>query len=169
MGKDHQYERKSTDSIMNVEFINPFLTALLDVMKTMAQIELQPGHVELKEDTVARGDISGLIGMVGPQVKGSFSISFDEELGLKTYSNMLGEEAKEIDEQVTDMMGEITNMVTGGAKKLLAEKGYEFEMAKPAVVTGKEHKINHTINGPKLTMPFSSEYGNAVIEISFEE
>jgi len=154
---------------MNAEFINPFLTSLLDVMKTMAQIDLQPGKVDVKENTIAQGDVSGLIGMVGPQLKGSFSISFDEALGLKTYSNMLGEESPKIDEQVADMVGEITNMVSGGAKKILGEKGFEFDMAKPMVVTGKNHTINHKVNGPKLIMPFSSEFGKAVIEISFEE
>jgi len=154
---------------MNAEYINPFLTSLLEVMKTMARIELQPGQVEVKEDSLAKGDISGLIAMDGPELKGSFSVSFDEALGLKTYSNMLGEEIKTIDEQVTDMVGEITNMVSGGAKKILGEKGFEFEMASPEVVKGKNHVIKHKVDGPKLLIPFTCDFGQAVIEISFEE
>ena len=154
---------------MKAEFINPFLVSLQDVMKTMAQIELESGRVGVKGDKIAQGEISGLIIMQGPQIKGAFSITFEQDLVLKTYSNMLGEEAKKIDSEVGDMVGEITNMVSGGAKKLLAEKGYDFDMATPAVLKGKDHNIDHKVNGPTLSMPFTSEFGKAVLEICFSE
>ncbi|GGI79345.1 chemotaxis protein CheX [Shewanella gelidii] len=153
---------------MNVEFINPFLTSLLNVMSTMASMELEPGKPALKTDPIAKGDVSGLIGMVGPQTKGSLSITFERELILTTMQKMLGEEHEEIDDEVTDLVGEITNMVTGGAKNILSDKGYEFEMATPMVVTGKDHTISHKAKGKKIIMPFSSEFGTAFIEICFE-
>ncbi len=81
--------------------------------------------------------MSGLIGMIGPQTKGSFSVTFEESLALEIMFRMLGEKPKSINEEVTDMVGEITNMVTGGAKRILGEKGYEFSMATPVVVSGK--------------------------------
>ena len=65
---------------MNAEFINPFIAALLNVMQTMAQIELIPGKPKKKSDDQASGVISGLIGMVGDNIKGSMSISFEEGL-----------------------------------------------------------------------------------------
>ena len=49
---------------MNVEFINPFLSSMLNVMSTMAQMELTPEKPRLKKNEVAMGDVSGLIGMV---------------------------------------------------------------------------------------------------------
>jgi chemotaxis protein CheX len=153
---------------MKVEFINPFLASLINVLSTMAQTELTPGKPKVKKDEVARGDVSGLIGMVGPQTKGSFSISFDESLALTIMERMLGERPDEINEEVTDMVGEITNMVTGGAKNLLGEKGYDFEMATPIVVSGTGHTITHKCDGAKLMMPFTSEDGNAHIEVSFD-
>ncbi|HAD47726.1 MAG TPA: chemotaxis protein CheX, partial [Idiomarina sp.] len=76
---------------MNAEFVNPFLQALQNVMSMMAQTELKPGKPQLKKDDVARGDVSGIIGMVGPQIKGSFSISFEENLACEIMNKMLGE------------------------------------------------------------------------------
>lgn len=102
---------------MNADFINPFLTSVQNVLSMMAQIELKPGKPQIKKDDIARGDVSGLIGMVGAQTKGSFSITFDEALALQIMQNMLGERPSEINEEITDMVGEITNMVTGGAKR----------------------------------------------------
>ena len=81
---------------------------------------------------------------------------------------MLGERPDTINEEVTDMVGEITNMVTGGAKNLLGEKGFDFDMATPIVVSGAGHTITHKSQGKKIIMPFSSDAGTANIEVSFD-
>ena len=153
---------------MRAEFVNPFLVSLLHVISTMAQLELKAGAPRKKNDELARGDVSGLIGMVGPQTRGSFSITFVKSLALEIMRRMLGEAPNGINEEVTDMVGEITNMVTGGAKRMLAEKGYDFDMATPVVVSGPSHTISHKTDSTKLLMPFESEYGRATIEICFE-
>lgn len=154
---------------MNVEFINPFIAALVNVLKTMAQTELTPGKPKKKADELAQGDVSGLIGMVGDKVKGSLSITFDESLALELMHRMLGEKPDKIDAEVTDMVGEIANMICGGAKNELADKGYDFGMATPIVVSGKNHSITHQVDGPKMIMPFTSDAGNAYLEICFDK
>ncbi|MBV7317061.1 chemotaxis protein CheX [Shewanella sp. NIFS-20-20] len=154
---------------MEVKYINPFLESFTNVISTMALIELSVGRPRIKEDEIALGDISGLIGMISPQVKGSLSITFEKSLALKVMHNMLGEAPTSIDDEVTDMIGEITNMVCGGAKKILGEKGYEFEMATPMVVAGKNHHISHQANGKKIILPFTSLNGKAYVEICFQQ
>lgn len=154
---------------MNVEFINPFLTSLVNVLSMMAQTQLKAEKPRIKKDEVALGDVSGMIGMIGPQTKGSLSISFEESLALDIMEKMLGERPDTIDEEVTDMVGEITNMVTGGAKNMLGEKGYDFDMATPIVVSGKGHTINHKGEGPKILIPFDSDSGKAHIEVCFDK
>lgn len=107
---------------MNVNFINPFLQSLLNVVSTMASMDLTPGKPQIKSDNLAKGDVSGLIGLVGPQTKGSLSITFEQKLVLQIMQNMLGENPGKINEEVTDLVGEITNMVTGGAKKSIGSE-----------------------------------------------
>lgn len=154
---------------MNVEYINPFLSSLVNVLSTMANTKIVPGQPRIKKNEVAQGDVSGLIGMVGPTMKGSFSVSFDESLALEIMFRMLGERPKGIDPDVTDMVGEITNMVTGGAKRILGEKGYDFTMATPIIVSGRSHTITHKCEGPTILMPFTSEFGKVHIEVSFDK
>ena len=154
---------------MNAEFVNPFIISLVNVLKTMAQIELQIGKPQKKADSKARGDVSGLIGMVGSNIAGSMSITFEEGLALQVMEGMLGERPDELDDEVNDMVGEITNMVAGGAKKELAKKGYDVGMATPVVVSGKEHTINHKVSGHKMILPFKAEGGKAYIEICFDK
>lgn len=154
---------------MNVEFINPFLSSMLNVMSTMAQMELTPEKPKLKKDEVAQGDVSGLIGMVSEQTKGSLSITFESKLALTAMKNMFGEAPDDINEEITDLVGEITNMVTGGAKRMLSEKGFEFDMATPMVVSGKNHTINHKADGPIVIIPLKAADGSkAYIEFSFD-
>ena len=154
---------------MNSEFVNPFLSSFMNVLQTMAQMEVKPGRPSLKKDAIARGDVSGLIGMVGPTARGSFSITFDKALALNVFRLMVGEEVDDISDDITDMVGEITNMVAGGAKRQLGEKGFEFNMATPIVVAGPSHTIKHQVDGSKVLMPFTSEHGNASIEICFNQ
>lgn len=154
---------------MKAEFINPFIESMLNVLTTMASLEAQPGKPLLKDDELARGDVTGLIGMTSPQAKGSLAISFSESVICKIASNMLGESVSRIDETATDLVGELTNMVTGGAKNLLAEKGYDFDMAIPAVVAGKDHSVTHKTKGPKILLPFSTNSGRFYIEICFDQ
>jgi chemotaxis protein CheX len=154
---------------MNAEFINPFLSAMLNVMSTMARMELTPEKPKLKKGAVAMGDVSGLIGMVSDQTSGSLSITYEASLALATMKSMVGEGPDEVNEEITDLVGEITNMVTGGAKRLLSEKGFEFDMATPIVVSGKDHTIHHKAKGPVIIIPLNSPHGKAYIEFSFDE
>lgn len=154
---------------MNAEFINPFIAALINVMQTMAQTELIPGKPSKKTDDTAIGDVSGLIGMVGEEIQGSLSITFEENLAREIMHKMLGEKPEGIDSDVKDMVGEITNMICGGAKNELADKGYDFDMATPLVVAGKNHSITHQVDGKKMVMPFSNEAGKLYLEMCFNK
>ena len=154
---------------MNVEFINPFIGAFKNVLLTMAQMDLTPGKPKKKENEIAQGDVTGLLGMTGPKVKGSFSITFDKVLALEIMNRMLGEKPDGINSEVIDLVGELTNMVAGGAKNTLGESGFECGMATPVVVSGKDHTITHRVDGPKLILPFKADIGKAHIEICFED
>ncbi|UCD36494.1 MAG: chemotaxis protein CheX [Nitrospiraceae bacterium] len=154
---------------MNVEFINPFLEALLNVLRTMAAMDAQPGSPEIKKTNISSGDVTGLIGMTSDLTKGTLAISFTEAAILEIMQRMLGEAVERIDETVTDMVGEITNMVTGGAKKILSEKGYHFDMAIPSVVAGKGHVIRHKSKSPIINVPFTTEKGDFFIEVCFDD
>jgi len=154
---------------INVDFINPFLESLLNVLSTMAQTTATHRPPGLKKNQKATGDVTGIIGMVGNKVKGSLAISFSEEAALHITNSMLGDSLKKVDDTVTDMVGEITNMVTGGAKRILGDSGHDFEMATPTVITGQNHVIHHHCEGRVIQIPFDSGNGLFYVEVSFED
>ena len=155
---------------MDVEFINPFLSSVLNVLSTMATIEARPGKPAIKDGQVAHGDITGIMGMAGKQAKGTLAISFTDSVISEITKRMLGGDSSiNIEDYTADTAGEITNMVTGGAKKILSEKGYEFAMALPTVVSGKDHVIRHKPKVPVVVIPFETDAGSFFIEICFEK
>ena len=152
---------------MDVKFINPFVSATMNVLETMAFVKSEAGKPYLKTDDVAQGDVTGVIGITG-EVNGSISVTFDEGSILKVVSNMFGEEMTELNNEVADAVGELTNMISGQARRGLEEQGKIFEAAIPSVITGKNHKISHITNGPKIAIPFSTEGGKFTIEVCLD-
>ncbi len=152
---------------MDVKLINPFINATANVLETMAFVTVTPGKPYLKTDNVAKGDVTGVIGLTGV-ANGTISVTFCEDCILDIVSNMFGEEMKTLDSEISDAVGELTNMISGQARKELEEVGRVFKAAIPSVVTGKNHSVTHYTDGPKIAIPFSTDNGNFTIEVCFE-
>ena len=156
--------------MIDINFVNPFLAATLNVLKIQASVTAEPGKVYLKKpDDELKGDVSGIIGIVSDAFNGSVVISFPEKTFLKVMSNMLGEEYKELSKDILDGAGEITNMIFGQAKVTLNDRGYGIKIALPQVVSGKGHSLSSMSKGPTVVIPFTSDAGDFFVEISLSE
>lgn len=159
-----------TPMTLDVNFINPFLQATIKTLKVQAQVESKPGKIYRKEaKDHFSGDISGVIGMVSDAFTGSVVISFPEKTFLAVMSRMLGEDYKEVNSDIVDGAGEMTNIIFGGAKSVLNQKGYGIKTAIPSVITGKDHSVQNLTKGPRVVVPFESDAGNFFVEISLSE
>ena len=152
---------------MDAIIINPFINATLNVLETMAFTKAKVGKPYVKKDDIAKGDITGVIGITGNE-NGTISVTFDEKSILKIGSNMFGEEMTAINSEIADAVGELTNMISGQARKELEEIGKVYQAAIPSVITGKNHTIVHISDGPKIAIPFSTEVGTFTIEVCFD-
>ncbi|MDY0131556.1 MAG: chemotaxis protein CheX [Desulforegulaceae bacterium] len=149
---------------MDASLINPFINATMNVLETMAFIKSGAGKPYLKKDKVAKGDVTGIIGLTGV-ANGTIAVTFEENAILKIVSNMFGEEMVSLNHEVADAVGEITNMISGQARRELEGLGRVFEAAIPSVVSGKDHEISHYTEGPVIAIPFKTEGGTFTIEV----
>jgi chemotaxis protein CheX len=152
---------------MKAELINPFLEATISVLKTMASLEVVPGKPYIKRETSARGDVSGIVGITG-ETEGSLCITFSRECILQVISKWFGEETKEINDEVKDAVGELTNMISGDSRRRLQGIGYTFQGSIPAVISGPGHEVKHITRGPILSIPFSLNGSGFVVEVCFK-
>jgi chemotaxis protein CheX len=150
---------------MKVELINPFLHATKNVLETMAQTQVTPKKPHLKDGKTSYGEVTGIIGMTSDAITGSMIVSFSEKCILKIVANMLMEEPKpKIDDEVIDAVGELTNMICGGAKAQLAKLDHQFNLATPTMVKGKGVEISYYSDAPTIVIPFETPDGTFVVE-----
>ena len=155
-----------TKKMLDTDFINPFLSATLHVLKVQANVTAENEKIYAKKpgDKFV-GDISGVIGIVSESFNGSVIISFPEKTFLNVMGGMLGEVYTEVNKDILDGAGEITNMIFGQAKIVLNEKGYGIKTALPSVVTGKDHSLSTMTKGMIVVVPFKSSAGDFFVEI----
>jgi len=149
---------------MDVKFINPFLYGTNEVMEKMAFISPVAGKPFAKISDTACGDISGIIGMTG-DATGSLALSFSESCIIGICEKMLGEQYTEINRSVLDTVGELTNMISGASRKLMEKDDLKVIAAIPTIVYGRAHTIHHVVKGPSIVIPFSTEFGDFVIDV----
>lgn len=155
------------DTIKGV--ITQFVDATSTVLNTMAMTEVKAGNPYVKQHAQAQGDITGVIGFSNPKgkSKGTMSLTFASETALGIVSAMLYEEQAEINDAVTDAVGELTNMISGQARKGLVAMGMVFEGAIPSVITGTGHTIRHVSTSAILAIPFETPHGPMIVEVCF--
>lgn len=152
---------------MDVKFINPFINATINVLETMAFMKVTAGKPYLKKGNMAVGDVSGVLGLTG-SANGTIAVTFEERCILAVVSDMFGETMSELNADIADAVGELTNMISGQARRELEEMGKTFKSAIPSVITGRNHSIIHYTEGPKIAIPFITDKGKFTIEVCFE-
>lgn len=150
------------------DVVKPLITAASTVLETMAFTPVRAGRPYVKQDSVARGDVTGIVGLTG-EASGTISVSFTEGSILQIVSNMFGEKIDEINEEIGDAVGEITNMISGQSRKILEEQGRSVEAAIPTVIMGKGHTVTHMTKQSVTAIPFATDHGEFTIEVCFED
>ncbi len=155
---------------MKAEYINPFLISTKNVVETMAQTAVSNNKPELKKDAKTSGDVTGIIGMSSDTVSGAMVLSFSEKCILNIVANMLMEPVKDkVDDDVVDAVGELTNMICGGAKAELAKIELKFDLATPTMVVGQGVEITMFSSAPTIVIPFETQHGGFVVEANLRK
>ncbi len=140
--------------LFDKRLINAFVDGVIKTLKTMAQTDASPGKPFIEPSFVLKGEIAGMVGMVAPPLKGTLLISYGKDSIFHILENMLGEKYAELNKEVSDAVGEMTNMIYGSAKTTLNQMGYNFEMAIPTVISGN-FNITQADKGATLVIPFN--------------
>jgi chemotaxis protein CheX len=152
----------------NVEVINPFVNAVFSTFETMIGKCPTRESPYLKDNARAQGDVTGVIGFAEKNLQGSVALSFPSVTAIKVYNAVMGENVYRLTRDVQDLVGELTNIVAGGAKQVFAEKDLSFHISIPTIVVGKDHSIRHQLNIPVLVVPFMLEGDPFILEVTLK-
>ena len=129
---------------MDVRYINPFLKSVKNVFDTMINVPFTLGKPSLKEDNITSYEVSGIIGISG-EVTGCVVVSLSEAVAVQLASALQDEDVGGINEDCTDAIGEIANMVAGDAKRDFPKGNTSVSV--PTVVIGK-HQVAYPSSIP---------------------
>lgn len=147
---------------MDASYVKPFIESTKAVFLTMLAADVSFG----RPYTVAsppRFDVSGIIGMSG-DVVGAVVLSLPTGVARKMVARFTNSAVDDSSEDFADAIGEIVNMISGGAKAHF--KGRSVSISCPSVVVGPGHTVKRPSNTPCISIPCMTAFGDFSIEVS---
>jgi chemotaxis protein CheX len=143
---------------LNVNFLADAMSAaVLEVFATMLGIEVEPsvpspGVAVESED---HGVVS-LLGLTG-EWKGSGGLCCSAACACWIASQMLFSEYPEVNDEVRDAVGEITNMIVGNFKNNIGSETGPLGMSTPTVICGRDMTTTNGGAHEWIVFPFKSQ------------
>ena len=113
------------------------------------------------------GGVVALVGFVGQWV-GTGSVSCSSQMACKLSSKMLLADYPEVNEEVLDAMGEITNMIVGNFKDAAEPILGPMGLSTPTVIYGDSFRTRNMNGKVWTTVPFECEGETIEVKICVE-
>jgi chemotaxis protein CheX len=146
--------------------VSEFMTRhLTDVFETM--LSMPAKRVPDVAIPQFAGRVTGSVGFAGETVTGAVYLHLSAEFAKKVAATMLGISPEEISDEneVNDVVGEATNMVTGGLKSWLCDAGADCAMSTPAIIRGNSFAIEPMPDVEREWLVFDCDHNLIVVEI----
>lgn len=152
--------------MIDVSYITAFVESISNVFSTMLAMQVEVQKPRIKQDFEPNYDVSGIIGLSG-DVVGVVVLSFPTDVALGVAGQFTGMELEVESEDFADAIGELVNMVSGGAKAKF--EGKQASISVPSVVVGKGHKVFRERGAPSIELPCKCAKGEFVLEVTLKE
>jgi len=119
----------------------------------MLGIDLSSERPFVKNGRITTADVTGVMGFTGDK-RGSMSFSTSISGALAIYTRLVSEECREITPEVIDAIGELTNIISGQARKELEKESLHLTAHVPMVFVGKGIEINYITKMSLVSIPF---------------
>lgn len=125
------------DSAVFIQTINQYVP---EVLQTMVGLSANPGtgNENYPQPSKLTG-VTGAIGLSG-KVNGFVYTAFSDKLSVHVAEKILGGSAS--DQDISDVIGELTNMITGNLKSRLCDMGFNCALSIPSVMRGDEITVS---------------------------
>lgn len=115
--------------------------SLVDVFDTMLSMPVEIVTGDLPESS-GDGRMVGSVNFAG-EIMGIVTIGVTESFSRMMTANMLDIEIDEIesDDEIKDLLGEISNIVGGGLKSVFTDAGVACSLSPPSITAGRDFRI----------------------------
>lgn len=154
--------KQRTGQSTKIEYLNPFITSIISLFDTMLDVKIARGTPFINVNPLPEHEVSGIIALTG-KAKGAAVVSLGTETAIRCTERLLGERPSEINSDVIDAVGELANIVAGGAKAQLQQ--LDMSLGLPSVITGKDHAIGFPSDLTPVCIPFECDWGPVSLQV----
>ncbi len=141
-------------SEFNAEPLQAFQLSIEEIIQTMAMFYSELVETYLSTTPFHYGDVSAVMSLAGEK-KGAIMISFSENLARMLISSIMAVPEDDLQEEdIHDGVGEMINMIAGGAKARLGNSDSHFLLSAPTIITGSQHRVYQQKDLPCVVMVY---------------
>jgi chemotaxis protein CheX len=131
-------ERLSAIGSLDGDMARGIIGATVDVFRELGGLLVEPTDGAVRKARAQRAEVIGSIAIAGC-LCGSISLFLPRDLARRVAANMLGTDLAAIGvEELTDAIGELTNVIGGTIKTALFPRVPLFDVSVPSVYEGKD-------------------------------
>jgi chemotaxis protein CheX len=138
---------------MKVEFINPFVQAVTEVLESELGTAPERGSIGLQRSAYTSNEVTAVVAVAG-DVAGMVMFAMTAKTAQGMVSKMLGQDFPD-------------NVITGRAAVLLSEAGFPSDLAPPMLLIGKNTMIS-TLDVQRLVIPMETEFGSIEVQVALK-
>ncbi len=140
------------------------LLEIFDTMFSMTAVAL--GKAVPREEPER---VSGSMGFGGESITGAVYLHLPAKFAASLAGGMIGTAPESLSEaEVNDVVGELTNMLTGGLKSWLCDASFPCAVSTPAVIRGKSFAIEAPPEIDRLCLGFSAGENHFSVELHYK-
>jgi chemotaxis protein CheX len=152
---------------LRVDFVNPFISAAADVVKSTLDCDLDRGVLRLDASKVASDDVTVVIGVTG-DAEGIVMYGMSERTAKQFAQVMLGQRMPVFDALAESAVAELGNMIAGSATVGLEKQSYACRLTPPTLLYGRGTMIS-LIDINRLVIPLSCKHGTLEICVALRD
>lgn len=152
---------------MDVKFLNPFIQAAVEVLKTEVDSNAVRGDISMHKSSLTSDDITVLINLIG-DVYGVVMYGMSTTTCLNLVSKIMGQEFAEFNALAQSGVAELGNVISGQATIRFSESGYKSNISTPTVLNGNGVEIS-TLDFPRIVVPLETQHGVLTVHLALRE
>ena len=146
------------------QLIDQLAKATEEVFETMVFKKLTKGSPIEGDALRPRSNVVGLVGF-GGSLSGLVAFYTTIDAAQEIAGSMLGMPAADVNGEMHDAIGEVTNMIAGGFRLKLAEKGETLAISIPSVTVGSDFYTKYASDVQRILCPFRMDENEICVEL----
>lgn len=149
---------------MRMDLIQPFIGSLDAVLAEMMQAPAKIADLEMEEDGYRKKGLAAVVTFKG-QIEGRIVLDMEPQAAARVAGYLTGAEVDPAEPIVPETVCELANMVIGNAVTQLNDRGFQFKVFPPAVLT-EEQCAKAGQDSEATILRFETASGNVHLNIA---